>query len=67
MGAAPAHTPFRVYEDSLERHGQGIDLMVFGLLIMIVTSFQPKGIIGLLGKRQPNLKGGASKDASTAA
>ncbi|HOG52455.1 MAG TPA: branched-chain amino acid ABC transporter permease [Bacillota bacterium] len=47
--------------------GKGIDLMVFGLLIMIVTSFQPKGIIGLLGKRQPNLKGGASKDASTAA
>ena len=39
--------------------GKGIDLMVFGLLIMLVTSFRPKGIVGMLTARPRAAKGGA--------
>lgn len=46
--------------------GKGIDLMVFGLLIMLVTSFQPKGIIGML-KAGPRRKGGVADERSAAA
>lgn len=38
--------------------GKGIDLMVFGLLIIIVTTFQPKGIIGMIRRTAPSKKGG---------
>ncbi len=30
--------------------GTGIDLMIYGLLIVIITCFQPKGVIGIAGK-----------------
>ena len=30
--------------------GTGIDLMIYGLLIVLITCFQPKGVIGMLEK-----------------
>jgi len=31
--------------------GKGIDLMIYGILIVIVVVFEPRGILGLLRKR----------------
>lgn len=40
--------------------GKGIDLILFGLLVVIVSCYQPKGIIGLFkGWRNPIRKAGA--------
>lgn len=36
--------------------GSGIDLMIFGLLVILVACFQPKGIIGLVEKARQNIK-----------
>lgn len=30
--------------------GTGIDLMIYGLLIVLITCFQPKGVIGIAGR-----------------
>ncbi len=30
--------------------GQGVDMMMYGLLVMIVAVFQPRGLMGLLGR-----------------
>lgn len=47
--------------------GKGIDLMIFGFLIILVTTSQPKGIIGLLTARRAPKKGGTAANAGTAA
>lgn len=36
--------------------GSGIDLMIFGLLVILVACFQPKGIIGLVEKARQSVK-----------
>ncbi|MDD2493810.1 MAG: branched-chain amino acid ABC transporter permease [Tissierellia bacterium] len=36
--------------------GSGIDLMIFGVLVILVACFQPKGIIGLVQKIVNNIK-----------
>lgn len=36
--------------------GKGIDLMIFGLLVIFVACYQPKGIIGLVHKLSKNFK-----------
>lgn len=41
--------------------GKGIDLMIFGLLIILVTTFQPKGIIGMLQRKSSPKKGGVAR------
>lgn len=41
---------------SLGGTGRGIDLMIFGLLVILVACYQPKGIIGLVNKIQNTVK-----------
>ncbi len=45
--------------------GTGIDLMIYGLLIVVITSYQPKGVIGIIetvrNRRNKNNDGGEGK------
>jgi len=45
--------------------GTGIDLMIYGLLIVVITSYQPKGVIGIIetvrNRRNKNKNGGEGK------
>ncbi|MBP7072961.1 MAG: branched-chain amino acid ABC transporter permease [Clostridia bacterium] len=36
--------------------GTGIDLMIYGLLIVLITCFQPKGVIGIIARVSNRLK-----------
>ena len=62
VGAAiliPASETTRAY---FAGSGQGIDLMLYGTLIMLIAAFQPRGIMGLLNK----LPKGAINEHTTA-
>jgi len=48
--------------------GRGVDLIIFGALIVLVACFEPQGIIGLarrLAQPNANRKGGADGDVDT--
>ncbi|MCR4426427.1 MAG: branched-chain amino acid ABC transporter permease [Firmicutes bacterium] len=47
--------------------GRGIDLILFGVLIVMVACFQPQGIVGILRSRGRSGKGGQTRDAKAAA
>jgi branched-chain amino acid transport system permease protein len=36
--------------------GTGVDLMIYGLLIVLITCYQPKGVIGIIEKVSQKLK-----------
>lgn len=40
--------------------GSGLDLVIYGLLIMLVATYQPAGLIGLLGARRERSEPGAA-------
>ncbi|MHB8620884.1 MAG: branched-chain amino acid ABC transporter permease, partial [Chloroflexota bacterium] len=60
----PLSETTRVY---LGGGGRAVDLLVYGMLIMLVATFQPRGLIGLFtrllapGSRQPALPPPAAK------
>lgn len=57
--------PLQEYTRAYLAHlGSGVDLIIFGLIIIVVMIKQPQGIMGVVGqiirRRQPEGKGGAS-------
>ena len=53
MGAAILVPLGGGHADLLGRHRQGIDLIIYGLLIMVISVVQPGGIMGFFRRGGP--------------